>query len=370
MKFTIEKNALLAAISIVSKALPSHTPTPILEGILLQAKDGSLRLLCSDSSLQIETTVPADVLEIGETVIPGKLFNEIVRKLPEGEVEIEVREKDTKISAFISCGASKTNIQCIDATFFPEMPLMSAIKTITIKQTVLRDMIRQTAFATALDEARPILTGVLFETKENVLTLVALDGYRLAIRREECIAQGDVNAVVPASSLNEMIKILGDEDTDIVVSLSHSNIMIDLSHTRINAVLLTGEFMKYASIIPKEHIGCMRVDRRELLFAIERASLMARESKNNLVRFNIDQEMLSISSNSEIGNVYDQIPISLTGSDLEIAFNAKYMIDVLSKLEDEVIQLLFNTNISPCMIEPVQGNAYLYLVLPVRIFSK
>lgn len=369
MKFSIEKSEFMAAIMTAIKALNSHATSPILEGIYLEANDSGLRIMCSDSSLQIETTVAAHIDANGAVVLPGRLFGDIIRKLPDGTVEISVKEKEGKIAASIRCGGSKTNIQCMNAAEFPVMGSISSDNAIVIDQKTLQDMIKQTVFATSQDQSRPVLTGVFLIASEGSLRMVALDGYRLAMRNEPCVVTGACTAVIPSSSLNEIAKTLSDDDKSVKLSFSYSNIVIDLEHTRINTTLVAGEFMKYEQILPTSYLSRVRANRKDLLDAIERASLMARENKNNLVRFAVGYDKLSITANSEMGSVLEEMTISLMGNELEIAFNSRYLTDVLRTLDDVEVYLDFNTNVSPCVIRSIQGERFLYLVLPVRVFN-
>lgn len=370
MLFQIDKNELMNAISIVSKALSSRTPHPLLEGVYLTCHENDITLICSDGALQIETTVPADVSQGGEIVLPGRLFFEIIRKLPNDRITIE-QTNEHMAAVQIQCSHSKANLQGFSADEYPKMQALSSPKSMKILQPVLRDMIRQCAFATASDEARPILTGVLFESRPDVLRLVGLDGYRLAIRTEPAEADIEINAIIPSSALNEISKILTDDvEEKVTVSFSPSNVQMNFGQTCIHSVLLNGEYMKYEQIFPKEHDTTVHVNRKELLDAIERTSLMARESKNNLIKFVIENERMTILANSEIGNAQEDLLIHSTGADLEIAFNARYMQDVLSRLDDDEIVMRFHTNITPCVIEPISGHSFYYLVLPVRMFQR
>lgn len=370
MRFQIEKNELIGAISTVSKALSSRTPHPLLEGVYIMCQGNDVTLICSDGALQIETTVPADVSQGGEIVLPGRLFFEMIRKLPNDVITIE--QPDGHIAAVqIQCSHSKANLQGFSADEYPKMQAFSGTKNIEMIQPVLRDMIRQCSFATATDEARPILTGVLFEIKQDALRLVALDGYRLAIRTEPAQAEAEINAIIPSSALNEIAKILTDDQEEKVnIAFSPSNVQMNFGQTCIHSVLLNGEYMKYEQIFPKEHDTTVHVNRRELLDAIERTSLMARESKNNLIKFVVESERMTLLANSEIGNAQENLVIHSTGADLEIAFNARYMQDVLSRLEEDEVVMRFHTNITPCVIEPVSGHSFYYLVLPVRMFQR
>ena len=371
MKFTMERSELIAAVNTVLKAMPSRAPSPLLECILMEAnlQKNELRLLCTDTSLQIETFTPASVELAGVIAVPGKLFGEIIRRLPEGPIEIELKEGQEKGNALtIRQGKSKTNLQGMSPEEFPEMPVAISLSEFTIEQCKLSSMIRQTLFATAQEDSRPILTGGYLCSEGGMLRMVGLDGYRLAVRNEGCAFQDGISAVVPGASLSAIERVLGDEGM-VKVDISHTTALFDMGHTRINTVLLSGEYMKYQKIIPTERLTCVTVNRSELLSAIDRASLMAREGKNNLIRFSIGFDTLTITSNSEMGDVVEELPIALSGGELEIAFNAKYLTDVLKVLDSEEVVMEFTTNVSPCVVRPVEGSAWLYLVLPVRIFA-
>lgn len=368
MLLQIPKKELVHAITIVSKALSTKTAHPLLEGIFLSCEDDTLFLLCSNGALQIETSLTATVIKTGEIVLPGRLFFEIIRKLPDGLISLE-QENDFTIN--IKCENSSISLQGFSPENYPKMQQESLENAIQIEENCLRDMIRQTIFATAQDESRPILTGILFETEENVLRLVALDGYRLAIRNEEAIINKKSQAIVPASSLNEIVKILSSASEEIVtISFSPNNMQMTWGNTKIYSVLLNGEYMKYAQIFPKDHSTVLYINRRDLLESIERTSLLARESKNNLIKFSIQEGKVVLDANSEVGFAREEIVAHTSGEMLEIAFNARYMQDVLTRLTDDEILMRFHTNITPCIIEPVSGNAYYYLVLPVRMFQR
>lgn len=369
MKFRIEKADFLSAIATVSRALPARAASPVLEGILVEANVelSRLRLLATNTALQIECFAPADVCASGVIVLPGKLLYEVIRRLPEGEVELSLLE-NRPFAASIRSGKSKTSMQGFCADEFPELPPILPKGSFTLPQKSLRSMIGQTLFAVSSDETRPVLTGGLMEVESGVMSIVGLDGYRLAVRKEPVLYDADMTAIIPSAALAAIERILSDEG-DLTVTFSPAAALFDMTHTRITTVLLSGEYMKYKKIIPAEKLTTVRVDRMELMAAIDRASLMARDSKNNLVRFSIAPEVLTVSANSEMGDVVDEVPIALTGGELEIAFNAKYMTDVLKVLSEDEIALEMNTNVSPCVIRPLSGDGWLYLVLPVRIFS-
>lgn len=366
MRFSCDTNELNASLAIVSRALAARSPKPILEGILMESCDDGLRLVCTDLALGIETTLPAAFIEEGRAVLPGKLLCEIVRKLPGGQCEIHISDR---MQATIRCASIRTTIGGFDPVEYPELPQVTGEK-FSIGQGKLRDMIGRTLFAIAVDESRPILTGCLMEIGPQEIRVVALDGFRLALRREEISGpQKEISAVVGGRVLGDIAKILSDTEEPVTLCFSRSHMQMDIGRTHVVARLLEGEFIRYRQILPQEWQTLATVSRAELGSAIDRASLIAREGKNNLVCFKIDGETLEVTSNSETGDMEERISITTQGKDLTIAFNVRYITDVLKALNDDEIVMRFNSNVSPCVLCPTQGESYLYLVLPVRVFG-
>ena len=366
MRIYISTEDLNAGISVISKALPSRTAMPILEGIYAEAQGNSLLLRCNDLSLQIETILPATVEKEGSLVFPGRLFSDLARRQPDEQTLIET----DKTTVTMKSGRARATMQAFDAAEYHSIPFSRQEFFVNIKKSTFKNMIRQTIFATAQDETKPILTGVLLEITDGLLSMVALDGYRLALRREAVEGvTGEQKVVVPAKSLLEISRILDDSNDEIKVVFSKTHLLIDLEHTKITTRLLEGEFIKYKQILPENHSTCVRVNRQELLDSIDRVSLIAREGKSNLIKFSFSGETLAISANSEAGKSNEELTVSVMGSELEIAFNAKYVSDVLKALDDDEIFLEMNSSISPCVVKPVQGDRFYFLILPVRLFS-
>ncbi|MDR0841763.1 MAG: DNA polymerase III subunit beta [Christensenellaceae bacterium] len=366
MHFTIDTQDLTAGVSTVIKAMGTRTTLNILESIYVQASGSDLLLRCTDLSLQIETILPAEVQEEGACVLPGRLFSEMVRRLP-GEQTVVSSDKNT---VTIVSGHAKTNVQSENAEDFHSMPDVKQEYTVSLPKSALKSMIRQCIFASAQDDSKPILTGVLLEISADGLCMVALDGYRLALRREKLLTGAqEKTAVVPARSLLEISRMLEDSDDNVNVIFSATHVMLDMGHTKVTTRLLDGEFIRYKQILPGEHVTRVRVNRQELLDSIERVSLMAREGKKNHIKFTFEGDSLTLSANSEIGSSYEALTVDSMGSDIDIAFNAKFFSDVLKALDDTELYLDMNNNISPCVVKPIQGEAFYYLVLPVRVFS-
>ncbi len=366
MRLEVDIKTLNAGILTVIKSLSSKPVIAVLEGIYLNARKDGLFLRCSDMTLQIDCLIAANVDEEGQVVLPGRLFADIVRRLPGEIADMHLEGRTMHIRA----GKVRTQLQCMDPKDFPDMELLSESISFSMPQLELKEMIRQTIFAAASDETKPILAGALFELKDNMLTMVALDGFRLALRRFATGASlPDNEAVVPSKALLEIARTLFDSDDSVKVSFSKAHMLVDMGHTRMISRLLEGEFIRYRNILPSEHKTRVRVNREALLSSIERAILLAREGVNNLVRFSIEEDTLKLFANSALGKLDEEMQIHLNGEPIEIAFNARYFSDVMRTLTDEEIFLDINTNISPCVVSPVQGNAFYYLVLPVRIFA-
>ena len=297
MKFVCQKEDLMQGLSVASKASATRSPQAVLECVSIAADFSGVRLQCTDLQMGIETAVPAMVAEEGRVLLNARLLNEIVRKLPDGEVTLSVSASNR---ATISAAGSKTTLQGMSAQDFPQLPAVPEDDPIELPQVLLRDMIRETGFAVAADDARPILMGIYLEVEDDVLTLVALDGFRLARRRGKLLASaGKVSAVVSGHYFIEAGKILGDDDAPVTLALSKTHLLLRAKGFTVIIRLLEGEYIKYRQLLPPSYAISTRVSRGELADCIDRASLMAREGKNNLLRFSIRQDKLSITSNSD-----------------------------------------------------------------------
>lgn len=363
MWFTCEKNILQEAINTVQKATSSKTTYPILEGILIKAVDKKVILTATDLDLGIETYIDADVRKKGSIVLNSKLFGEFIRKLPNDNITFKVENNN----AYITCQKSEFSIVGNDSNEFPQLPSINENSMYELPQDLLRNMIRQTIFAIAQDEIRPILTGVLFEVRNEVLNFVALDQFRLAYKTCNIGSENNISAVIPGKTLNEISKILEPSGDMVKITFTPNHILFNLGNTKIISRLLDGEFMNYRQIIPDEYKTRVRVKTSEILDSIERASLLSREGRTNLVTFEIKDGSMVITSNSQMGKVYEEVNIELDGENLKIRFNARYFLDVLRIIDSEEIYLEFSTNVSPCLVKKSDSKDYIYLVLPVRI---
>ena len=364
MIFTCEKQKILEGISIVQKAITGKSTLQILEGIYINANDNEIKLIGSDIDVSIETKVDAEVIENGSIVIDAKIFGEIIRKLPNSTIRIETKENQI---VRITCEKSVFDIVYMNTNEFPELPEINEDLKIVVNQSILKNMIKGTSFAIAQDETRPILQGILFEVKNKNLNLVALDGYRLAIRSEFLDSDMDIEVVIPGKTLNEVSKILEDVDNVVDITFTSNHILFNLEKTKIISRLLEGKFINYNSLLPQEHKLLVNVNRQELQNAIERASLMAKDGNTNLIKLEIQQDNLIITSNSQLGKVREEISMKLQGEEIQIAFNSRYLLDVLKNMEDEEVVMKMTSSISPCVIQETSNENAKYLVLPVRL---
>ena len=364
MKLICDGLDLSDAVLKVSKALSVKAANPILEGIKISAKGDTLTLLATDMELTIERTIKADVLMEGETVVVGKYFVDFVKKLEKEQIELS-RLFDGQLK--IKYGDSESELQVFPAENFPKIEKDAEENYFEISQNDFKEVVERTAFACSTDDARPILKGCLFEIVDGTLTAVALDGFRMALVKKQVISLNNMKAVIPARALNEIVRLFDKEEGILKVYLQKNSLFVQIENTCLISRLIEGEFVKYNHILPTNFENTVTINRAMLLTSIERASIVARNDRYNVIKFDIKEDAVSVSAKSEIGTVNENVASILDGKDMVIAFNGKYLSEYLKIVTDEFIKLNLNTNIDPCVITPVGGEGFLYLVLPVRI---
>lgn len=371
MIFSMNAQDLLEGLNTVTRALSARPAKQILEGVLISADDGRVQLTCSDGSLVIEYTNAAAIQEEGQAVLPGRLFTELIRKMPAGTVNISVTDNRT---ATIRCMKNRSNLAVMNAAEYPEINPLSGGSQVKIPQKKLKDMITHVVFAIATDESRQILTGSLLEVSRSEARLVALDGFRLSMQKlfqpfELPEGKDIVKAIIPGKVLNELSRILPDDEAFCTMMFSQNRMQCTFGNIRLSSVLLAGEYIDYRRILPTDFKTEARANRTAVADAIERASLMAREGKNNLIKMSFRGDVLRITSNAELGDVEEEMEASLVGEPVDIAFNARYITDVIRNVSDENLCMKFNSSVSPCVVVPQTGDEYIYLILPVRVFQ-
>jgi len=364
MKVVCSKENLMNGINIVQKAVSTKTTLPILEGILIEAGN-QFKLTGNDLEIGIECYVDADVRKDGAIVLNARMFSDIVRRLPDSEVLLEVKDGHVVI---IECENSHFEIKGLEASGFPALPPIKMENAFKISQKIIKDMIRETIFAVSTDENRPILTGSLIECKNRELVFVSIDGFRLALRKNTVDNdESTLKVVVPGKTLLEISKILQPVDDEISIYSTNNQILFDMGKCKVVSRLLEGEYLNYKGIIPVDYETSIRVNTKEMLSSIERASLViTAEERRYPVRFNIGNDKIIVTSNTDIGAVREELRVDMNGKSLDIGFNPKYFMDALKVIEDEEVQIFFTTSVGPCTIKPVEGDAFAYMVLPVR----
>lgn len=362
MKFVCEGTILSEAVLKVSKACAIRTTVPVMECIKLSAHTDSVTLLATDGELSIQKTVNAEVFEEGEICVPGKLFADFIGKLTDEEISVSTGEKGVKIKY----RDSGTWLQSIGADEFPRIDLEIGENYFVMKQGDLKRVIAETTFCCAQDDSRPVLKGCLLELKEK-LEITALDGYRLALSEANILSKsGEQCIICPARTLIEISKMLSDDEGEITVYTQGGLMMVKSEGTIVVSRLYQGDFIKKENVVPSQFSTTAVVKRTELIASAERAAIMIRGDKNNLVTFEISPNFIKISSVSDYGNVSESLNALTAGVDLTISMNAKYLLDSLRALDEETVKISFNGAISPFILQNEEEKRSLYLILPVR----
>ncbi len=364
MKLICDGLDLSEAVLKVSKALAVKSPNPVLEGIKITAKDDSLTLIATDLELTIEKTIKAEVLMEGETVVVGKYFVDFAKKLEKEQVELS-HLYDSQLQ--IKYSDSESELQIYPTDSFPEFKKEEVINFFETTQEKFRNIVERTVISCSTDDSRPVLKGCLFEISEGKLTTVALDGFRMSIVKEDVIASGDFKAIIPAKTLLEIVRLLGDEDKNVKIYLQNNYLYAEVGNTVIYSRLIEGEFVKYNHILPSSFANVVTVNKNVLLNSIERASIVARNDRFNVIKFDVKEDIMTVSAKSEVGNVNENVNIDLKGKDLTIAFNGKYIIEYLKIIDDEFITVNMNSAIESCVLKSLSNENFIYLILPVRI---
>ena len=364
MKAICSKTNLLNCINTVQKAVSVKSTIQILEGILIKAYDDKLTMLGNDLEISIECSINADIIQEGSLVVNSKMLGEIVRNMPDADVEIDA----TRELVEIKCAHTEFKLNFISADGFPEPQNVEKTGSFEIPAKELRENIRKTIIAVSTDENRPTLTGVLFEISDDNLTLVAIDGFRMALRETEIKGnEGSKKLVVPGKTLSELIKIIDLGDDMVKIGFSDNHIVFETEDKKLISRLLEGEFPKYRSIIPSGDETTITAKRTELLGAIERAAIVSSDDKRYPVVLNIENDMIYIKLHSDNASLEEEVSVDMTGEKVKIGFNPKFLIDALKVIEDEEILITLRGSVGPCLLKPMEGEDYLYLVVPVKI---
>ena len=368
MKFSCEKAILQAAVTTAGRVVAPKSTIQALEGVLLEAEADRLRVSGYNLETGIVTQAEAEVREEGAIVLSARLLGEILRKMPDDAVSVS---SDAECSVHIQCGPTEFDIKGSSDEDFPELPSVQEGSGLTLTQGDLRAMISQTIFAVSDNESRPIHTGALFETEGETLTMVAVDGYRLALRREKLTGPADdgLSFVVPGAALSEVEKICADSDEEVTVTQGDRHVMFRTGDTTLVARRLEGEFLNYRQTIPKNNAVMLEAEAADLQRSIDRASLIINEKLKSPLRCKFEDGSLSITSKTAIGSAFDRCPVAGDGKGLEIGFNNRFLMEAVKAAPASRVRLELNTPTSPCLILPLEGEKdnFLYMVLPVRL---
>ncbi len=365
MKISFDKNELSKGLNIVMKAVSVNTTMPLLKCVLIDASTNEIKLLTNDMELAIETKVPGTVYEKGIAALDAKIFFEIIRKLPDGIVDIEINDR---FIANIKCGKSVFDIPGLDGTDFPYPPAMDKDYSLGISQFTLKEMIRETIFSLNLAEKNKLMTGEMFEIKNNTFRIVSLDGHRIAVRR---IILGNnydhKKCIVPGKSLNEITKILSDNlDDSVNMYFADNLISFEFDDTCVYSRLIEGDYFHVDNMLTGDHQTKVVIDKKEFFSCLDRASLLVKEGENKPIILNIVDGYMEMSINTSFGAMNESVEIEKEGADLRIGFNPKFLTDSLKVIDDEKITIYLLNSKAPCYIRDAEEN-YIYLILPVNI---
>lgn len=364
MKIVCTKSNLLNGVQIVSKAVPSKTTMSILECILVDTRNGDIKLTANDMELGIETTIDGEIIRKGMIALDAKIFLEIVRKLPDSDITIET---DDSFKTTITCEKAKFNIIGKSGEDFSYLPDIERNDSVMVSQFTLKEVIRQTIFSISDNDNNKLMTGELFEINGDTLKVVSLDGHRISIRKIALKNFYDnKKVVVPGKTLSEISKILpGDMDKDVSIFFTDKHILFEFDHTVVVSRLIEGEYFKIDQMLSSDYETKVKINKKELLDCIDRATLLVKEGDKKPVIINITDISMELKMNSTVGSMDEEIDINKEGKDLMIGFNPKFLIDALRVIEDEEVDLYMVNPKAPCFIRNAE-ESYIYLILPVN----
>jgi len=364
MRFSIERSIFLEGILNAISAVSSKSSLPALEGFLIEANE-ELKITGYDLETGIIVTLEANIDKTGSIIVNAQTLSEIIKKLPDDTVTFSV-DDDLKIE--IKCGMSKFNIIGIPALEFPDLPTIEYKKSIKLPSNLLKSMIKQTVYAVSTNENKPIHTGCLFEINGNIINVVGVDGYRLALRREQLNEEYEnTSVVIPGKSLNKLLRMLDDSDIPVVMNISDKHAIFENENIIFLTRILEGEFLNYKNAIPTNFPIRAIADVKNFTESIDRASLLINERQRSPIRLNFDKDEVNLLCISPLGRIEDKILIKSNGGQIEIGFNNKYLLEAFKNTEREEVCLELKDSLSPMVIKPLEGESFTFLVLPVRL---
>ena len=367
MKISCLRTDLANAVSNVSRAVSTKAAIPALEGVLIKAYGESLNISGYNLEIGITTDIDATIQAEGEIVVSAKLFLDIVRRLPE---EVVMIETDERMVTYITCGHVDYQIGGMSSVEYPDLPSFEQTDIITVNTKTLRDMIRQTVYAVSENNAKPIYMGSLFEIQDKLLKIVAIDGYRMAIRSENVDSDSKNEFVVPGKTQLEVLKLLNDDEENVDIIIGQRHIMFQVKNYRVISRLIEGTFLDYNTTIPTETQTEVVINTRTIINAVERMSLLNNDRVQSPVRCNFANDEIRLSCASAVGRANDCISVSVMGEPVEIGFNNKYLLDALKNTDTDEIKLVLNGPLKPMVVKPVKGDSFLIIVVPMRLSNE
>lgn len=376
MKITCSKSELLKGVNIVSKAVPVRTTMPILECILIDATSDSIKLTANDMELGIETMIEGEIKERGMVAIDARIFSDIVKKLPDSEVQIRTEKtigtEEELVQTFIRCEQTNFSIPSKRGEEFSFLPFIEKKDSITISEFTLKEIIKQTIFSISQNDNNPILKGELFEISEDGSTLrvVSLDSHRISVRRTALKdSYSPRKVIVPGKTLIEINKIIpGETEADVVISFSNNHILFEFGRTIVLSRLIEGNYFAIDKMLSKDYNLKFEVNKKELTECIDRSTLLIKEGEKKPVILEIADDNLKISVNSQMGHMEENVGIVKEGKDIMIGFNPRFLMDALRVIDEETVTFYMTNSKAPCFIKD-EGESYIYLILPVNIIG-
>lgn len=367
MKISCLRTDLANAVSNVSRAVSTKASIPALEGVLIKAYDGKLNISGYNLEIGITTDVEATIQNEGEIVVSAKLFLDIVRRLPE---EIVMIETDDRMVTYITCGQVDYQIVGMSSVEYPDLPSFDQTDGITVSSKIMREMIRQTVYAVSENTAKPIYTGSLFEIEDGVFKIVAIDGYRMAIRSENVDSDSRNAFVVPGKTQLEVLKLLTDDEENVDIIIGQRHITFQVRNYRVISRLIEGTFLDYKTTIPSDTKTELVINTRTIINSVERMSLLNNDRVQSPVRCKFSGNEIRLSCASAVGRANDVISVDVIGDDVEIGFNNRYLLDALKNTDTDEIKLVLNGPVAPMIIKPVKGDSFLSIVVPMRLANE
>ncbi len=364
MNFKCKKEDLIIGLNNVSRTVSTRTTMPILEGVLIETYDNNIKLTTNDLEIGSEYIIPAVIEASGNTVVDLKTFNEIIRKIESEDISFEINNGIFIIKS--TSGVFKLLTQNPDD--FTRLPVFSAEREISISEKMFKDMVKKTVFATSSDPNRPVYTGALVEVVDNEVSVVALDGFRMAVRRESLERPSMFKAIIPAKALTEITKTLSDdEDAMIKIGLNKNQALFRMGPCTVISRIIEGDFLNYNKTLPTDIETTVRIGKKTLLEALERVSIFSKEDKKIPVKINMSLDFFQISCAGQAGDAKESVNAVVSGKDLEIGFNPRYLIEALKVIDDDEVNLEFSSPLLPVVIRPLAGSGYVYMVLPLKL---